>query len=58
MRDLIPPPRVCVYVCVTHAYFDNQVYRAGTSHLNPNGLLDVDRFGGLEVHLQPILSLG
>lgn len=27
-------------------------------HLQPNCLLDVDGFGGLEVHFQAILSLG
>lgn len=29
-----------------------------SAHLQPNGLLDIDRFGGLEVQLQAVLGLG
>lgn len=39
----------------THSH--GQVWRCAGPHLQPDHLLDVDRLGGLEVHLQAVLCL-
>lgn len=51
--------RVCVSVCEPSVHrFQDRVCRCVVPHLQPKGLLDVGRFGGLEVHVQAVLCRG